>query len=134
MTEFFYHGGHPGLRVGDWLAGGHTRQVLNGCAICEARTAGSTSIDPPTQHPDRLYITANRLYAKYYASLYGRGDLYRVFPISGLAKSTEDPIPTWTVDVAEVVNVYDRAVLLSWSERRRLAREWELADREAANA
>lgn len=125
----FWHGGIPGLRSGDEIAGGHSRRILDGCPICEARAVGGpTTIDPPTARPDHVYITTNRLYAKHYASLYGRGDLYRVEPLGDPAPSVEDSIPTWTVPSAQVVSVYDRAVLLTMTERRRLFREWGIAD------
>ena len=40
-----------------------------------------------------MYATTDRLYAKHYASLWGRGDLYRVEPVGELLESTEDLIP-----------------------------------------
>jgi hypothetical protein len=128
----YWHGGIPGLRVGDLIEPGHERATKDGCPICEARKAGAAAIDPPSAHADRIYITTDRLYAKHYASLYGRGDLYRVEPISDLLRSTEDSYETYAVTSARVVAVYDRAVLLTNSERRRLFREWGQADRAAA--
>ena len=124
-----WHGGIPGLKPGELIQPGSNRPVVPGCAHCEANARGeATSISPLTKHQDRIYITTNRLYAKHYASLYGRGDLYRVEPVGELVRSDEDSIETYTVAAARVVSVYDRAVQLSWSERRRLFREWDKAD------
>lgn len=78
-----------------------------------------------------VYLTTNRLYARYYASLWGRGDLYRVEPIGALIASTEDTVETWMAPEARVLAATDRAVLLTWTERRRLFREWGAADEAA---
>ena len=134
MSVRYWHGGIPGLRVGELIEPGHERAIKDGCPICEARKAGTAAIDAPSAHADRIYITTDRLYAKHYASLYGRGDLYRVEPIGDLLRSTEDSYETYAVTAARVVSVYDRAVLLTWSERRRLYREWGQADLDHAAA
>ena len=140
MSVRYWHGGMPGLRVGDLIEPGLERATRDDCPICDARrvgaslAAGNAIIDAPSAHRDRIYITTDRLYAKHYASLYGRGDLYRVEPISDLLRSTEDSYETYAVTAARVVSVYDRAVLLTWSERRRLYREWGQADLDHAAA
>jgi hypothetical protein len=131
-----WHGGVPGLRAGDVLTGGNSRRLIEGCAICEARSAGQTAnvagnpIDPPSARPDRLYVTTDRDYARHYASLYGRGDLYRVEPVDvgDLEPSAEDHFPTWTTAAARVLAVYDRAVRLTPGQRRALWRAWTVAD------
>ena len=136
-----WHGGLPGLRVGDVLTGGNVRPVHAGCAFCAARAAGAaivapdgSAIDAPSAEPDRIYVTTSREYARFYASMYGRGDLYRVDPVdpSDLRVSPEDHFPSWTTQAARVVAVYDRAVQLTWTQRRSLLRAWELADEVAA--
>ena len=76
-------------------------------------------------------MTSRRLYAKHHASLWGRGDLYRVEPVGDVEPSAEDTIETVVCAAARVVAVYDRAVLLSMTERRRLWREWGEADNRA---
>ena len=130
MTTALYHGGIPGLRPGDLIEPGHRRAALDGCPWCEARAQGDAyhGIDGPSQHQDGVYLTPIRLYAKHYASLYGRGDLYRVEPIGELVASTEDTMPTVIAPAARVLSVYERAVLLTDTERRRLWREWSAAD------
>jgi len=131
-----WHGGIPGLKIGDILIGGHERNTLDGCPMCEARKSGAAllGLDPPSEHPNKVYITNEREYARFHASLYGRGDLYVVEPIGETVPSTEDNIPTLLVDEARIVGVYDRAVLLSWTQRRRLMRIWEHDDGAAALA
>lgn len=128
--ERLWHGGIPGLRVGDIIKPGHGRRVHEGCPWCMAREEGKAhlGIDGPSRHPDRVYATTHRLYAKHYASLWGRGDLYRVEPVGDLEPSTEDSIEAYTAPAFRVIAVYERAVLLSMTERRRLFREWAAAD------
>lgn len=126
----YFHGGVPGLKPGD-LIEPHEPNVVDGCAICQARATGQTvfvdgePIDPPTGRPDRVYITTDKEYARHYASKFPRGDLYVVEPAGELEPSTEDPFPTWCAPAAVVRSVYERAVLLTWGERRRLQRRWQ---------
>lgn len=134
MTDVrYYHGGIPGLREGDVLEGGNSRPVHDGCAICQLRAAGvEGTIDPVTKHQDRVYITTDKEYARFYASLYGRGDLYLVRPIGDLVESEEDHFSTWHVEAAEVLRIYDRYVLLTRKQRRRMYKRWIQADTEHA--
>ncbi|MBF6416924.1 hypothetical protein [Nocardia cyriacigeorgica] len=133
MSLRLFHGGIPGLRPGDLIEPGHERNPHPGCPWCEARAKGEAhhGIDGPSQHPDRVYATTSRIYALHYASLYGRGDLYRVNPVGELERSTEDTIETWTAPAFQVAAVLDRAVLLTPTQRRRLFREWTAADHAA---
>ncbi|KPI33362.1 hypothetical protein OV450_1450 [Actinobacteria bacterium OV450] len=127
-----FHGGAPGLNVGDLIKPGHTRTV-DGCPTCAARARGEHhvvpglgSIDPPTGRPDRVYITADREYGRFYASMAWFGDLYVVAPepADDVEPSTEDYFPTWSAPAARVLSVYARAVQLTMPERRRLYRRW----------
>ncbi len=130
MTTY-WHGGVPDLRPGDVIRPGHERRYVDGCPWCEAHKPGSgmpAVIDGPPVHPDMVYITTVREYARYYASLYGRGDLYRVEPVGDVQRSAEDTVETWMAPAARVVSVFDRAVQLTWSQRRRLMRMWKTAD------
>lgn len=134
-----WHGGAPGLRVGDLIRPCEDRRHHDGCPWCEARAREAEGgdrpdLDPLALHRDRVYLTTDREYAPHYASLYGRGDLYRVDPIGEPIRSTEDTIPTWHAEAARVIAVYDRAVLLTWSQRRALYRRWTAADEAAAKA
>lgn len=133
-----WHGGVPGLRPGDLLIPGQERRHHDGCPYCEARQAQAAGSDMPTldplsHRPDRVYLTSVREYARFYASLYGRGDLYRVEPLDSaeIEPSAEDHFPAWTAPAARVLAVYDRAVLLTWAQRRRLLRDWTEADARA---
>lgn len=134
MTGPLFHGGVPGLRVGDLVEPGHERNLHEGCPWCEARAKGETGpggIDSPSYRPDRVYATTSRLYARYHASLWGRGDLYRVEPLDALEPSAEDSIESYTAPALQVAAVLDRAVRLTGSERRRLYRQWTAADKAA---
>lgn len=128
-----YHGGVAGLRVGDTITPqvGQRRHVA-GCPTCDARqgnaTGTGTAIDPAPHRPDRVYLTPDRAYARYYASLTGRGDLYVVEPLGDLEPSAEDTLPTATAPAARIVAVYDRAVRLTDGQRRALLRRWIEAD------
>lgn len=123
-----FHGGVPGLRLGDRLTGGHERRMHDGCAWCVARANGTAEHDPASHHPDRVYVSTDREYARFYASLYGYGDLYRVEPIGELVPSDEDGFPSWTAESVRVVGVVARAVRLTDGERRRLLRRWTALD------
>lgn len=132
MNARYWHGGVSGLRVGDILTGGHARKKHEGCPFCEARERGQTiaGIDPPSAK-QAVYVTTDREYAMFYASMWGFGDLYCVEPIGELTSSDEDHFPSWTCASARVVSVYKRAILLTMTQRRRLMRRWEQADLEA---
>lgn len=123
MTTY-YHGGMPGLRVGQTLVPSPPN-FLDDCPICQAKKAGiNIGIDPPTAHPDRIYITTDRDYGRFYASKFPRGALYVVEPVGELEPSTEDYFPTWKVAEAKVRAVYDRYVQLTMTQRRSLQRRW----------
>lgn len=131
-----WHGGVPDLRPGDQIRPGQSRPAHPGCPWCEARErgeAGPGGIDPLAFRTDRVYLTPIREYARHYASLYGRGDLYRVEPDGEVERSTEDTIETWLAPAAIVTAVVERAVLLTMSQRRRLGRIWREADTQAAS-
>lgn len=123
-----FHGGVPGLRAGDLIEPGHERKVHDGCAWCAARAELPPGKDGLPLRAGAVYLTPERLYALHYASLYGRGDLYRVEPVGELQRSTEDTVETWTAPAARVIVAVDRAVQLTPSERRRLYRLWGKAD------
>ena len=124
-----FHGGVPGLQPGQLIEPGHDRRHHDGCPWCEARAQGGAhqGIDPLAL-PGRVYATSHRLYARHYASLWGRGTLYRVTGIGDGQRSTEDTIESWHFPALRVEAVLDRAVLLTMSERRRLFKEWGDAD------
>ena len=134
----FFHGGVPGLRKGDLLQGGHERRIHDGCPYCAARSdkAGniispnvtSSMIDPPSAQPHRVYVTTDRGYARHYASLWGRGDLYRVELLGAVELSEEDSFETYIADGARITSVLERAVLLTNSQRRVLYQRWGAAD------
>lgn len=126
----FWHGGVPGLQRGELIEPGHARQHHEGCAWCEARAAGGAylGMDGPSRHPEHVYATTDRLYARFHASLWGYGDLYHVRPVGPTWRSDEDSIESYRAQAWEVVAVVDRAVRLTMSERRRLWKLWGDAD------
>lgn len=130
----YYHGGYPDLRPGQLITP-HAPNIVDDCPICAAKAAGQQPevpglgiVDPLTARPNRIYITTDRDYARFYASKYPRGDLYTVEPVGDLEPSTEDHFPTWTVTAAKVRHVYDRYVQLTPGQRRSLLRRWTAAD------
>ncbi|MCI3271425.1 hypothetical protein [Streptomyces cylindrosporus] len=139
MTRYF-HGGIPDLKPGDLITP-HAPNVVDGCAICAAKAAGQQPVveglgvvDPLTERTDRVYVTSDREYARFYASKYPLGDLYVIQPVGELEPSMEDHFPSWTVLAARVVSVYDRAVRLTPHRRRTLLRRWQIADLKHARA
>lgn len=131
-TGPLYHGGVPGLSAGDLLEPGHSRDHNHpGCQWCEARANGGTlgglGGDGPSER-HAVYVTTDRAYARFHASLFGHGDLYEVEPVGELVHSDEDPVPSWTCQAARVVLVVQRAVLLTM--RQRWDHYWDWAKRE----
>ncbi|MEU1273046.1 hypothetical protein [Streptomyces sp. NPDC005799] len=130
----YFHGGIPGLKPGGLITP-HEPNYVDGCPTCDAKKQGVQPVveglgvvDPLTERPDRVYITTDREYARFYASKYPLGDLYVVEPVGGIEASTEDHFPTWTTPAARVVSVYDRAVRLTPHRRRTLLNRWAVAD------
>lgn len=128
----WWHGGVPGLRVGDILLPGNERRTHEGCEWCEARKKGQAyfGMDPPSARR-AVYITHDKEYARFYASLYGYGDLYIVEPNGQAILSEEDHIEAWSADSARILAVYQRAVRLTMTQRRALQRKWKVADERA---
>jgi hypothetical protein len=94
-----FHGGVPGLRPGDLVEPGHDRRVHAGCPFCEAREAQKAGAPGPELDPIGVPI-----------------------------RSTEDTIESWHAPALRVTAVLDRAVLMTWGQRRALSREWTAAD------
>jgi hypothetical protein len=127
----YYHGGVPGLAIGDLLEPGHSRDHRHpGCPWCAAHERGDAHLgaDGPSRRPGRVYMTEDREYARYHASLYGRGDLYMVEPVGELEPSDEDSFPTAVAPAARVLAVLARGVLLSMPQRRRIAERWAMRE------
>jgi hypothetical protein len=121
-----WHGGTPGLRRGDLITDdeGRTSHLIDGCPVCEARKAG-TPLDGDDLDPGRVYVTSDREYARLYAAGFPRGDLYVVRPVGEMVPTGDsDAAPSWAVDAAEVLAVYDRCVTLTPAQLRRAARRW----------
>jgi hypothetical protein len=128
MTEpAYWHGGAPGLRVGDVIkprSVDETAPLLDGCPVCEARKAGQ-QLDEDDNDPGLVYVTTDRDYARIYAAGYPRGALYRVEPIGALVdRSENDPVPSWGCAAAQVLSIYDPVVILTTKRIRQLMRRF----------
>lgn len=128
MTGVLYHGGAPGLKPGDIIDGGHSRDDLHDdCPICRRRREQGAELPSPagTAHPDMAYCTTSRLYARLYASVYGRGDVYQVEPLGPLTPTTDegDPEGSYRCPRLRVKRITDVHVTLTPKERRRIARQ-----------
>ena len=73
-----YHGGVPDLKPGDIIEPGHSRDNYDDCPICRARREKGASAIEGTGHPEQVYCSRYRDYAAFYASMYGKGDVYQV--------------------------------------------------------
>lgn len=134
MSASLYHGGVPGLGPGSVLKPGHSRDDNHpGCLVCEQRRRGVSSIDPASARQDRVYVTEDKEYARFHASLYGAGDLYVVEALGALERSAEDRFPSWTCEGALVLDVLARGVLLTPTKRKRLFLRWAELDGVSAN-
>ncbi len=120
----YWHGGAPGLKPGDLIEPtASDRHLVDGCPICEARRRGQQLASDPND-PTRVYVTTERDYAKIFAAGYPRGALYRVEPIGDMAPTADDPAPSWAVERARVISVYDPLVNLTPARVASLARRW----------
>lgn len=126
MTERYWHGGAPGLKPGDLITPrpqNDTGHLVDGCPTCEARKAGA-QLATDDNNPDWVYVTTSREYARLYAAGYPRGTLYQVEPIGEMHDRTgeHDPEPSWGVESARVLVVYDPVVVPTASQWRRWSR------------
>ena len=122
-----WHGGAPGLRVGDLIeprAKDDQRHLVDGCPTCEAMK--SHERPEGLAKADRVYVTTDREYARIYAAGYPRGGLYRVDPVGDMEETTgiDDPAPSWAVPAACVVAVYDAVVVWTPKDTRRAMRRF----------
>ena len=110
-----WHGGVPGLRAGDLITApltDRTEHLIDGCPVCEARRAGKP-MSGDDADPARVYVTTDREYARLYAAGWPRGDLYRVEAVGEMVPTGDaDAAPSWAVESARVIAVYDRCVTL----------------------
>lgn len=125
--SILYHGGVPGLKPGDLIQPGHSRDdIHDDCPICRQRRELGEDAPEGTRHPENVYCTTDRLYAKLYASMVGQGDVYQVEPVGPLTPSTDegDPEGCYRCPALRVKRIVDVRVTLTMKERRRLARRY----------
>ena len=108
MTSYF-HGGVPGLQIGDRLlppdTSGTTRTVSEHAAqLCAGEHA---------TRRDLVYVTTERQVARAYAAFYPDGALYRVIPCGPVVADPDHRVPgiSWHCPLAIVQQVIDPAVL-----------------------
>lgn len=114
-----YHGGVPDLKPGDTIEPGHSRDNYDDCPICRARREKGASAIEGTDHAEQVYCTRYRDYAAFYASMYGKGDVYQVRPIGDLIESDEDFDGCYRYDRLVVVRAVERHVTLTAKRRRK---------------
>lgn len=118
--DALYHGGAPGFAKGQLIMP-HETKHLDGCPVCQARADENHA-------PDRVFASPERLYAKHFASKWGRGTLYQVEPVGEALLSEADSIPSIQAPAMRVLRVIQRGVVLTQAERRALYRLWAAAD------
>lgn len=128
MSLRLYHGGVPGLRIGELIEprpGGDERHLIDGCPTCEARRRGEQLADDDND-ASLVYVTLDREYARIFAAGYPKGALYVVQPIGDLVdRSAHDAAPSWGCPAAQVLSVYDPLVVLSAKQIRCLQRRYQ---------
>ncbi len=129
MSTRYWHGGASGLRPGDVISprgSNDLDHLVDGCTVCEARRAGQ-QLANDDNNPAWVYVTTHREYARIYAAGYPRGALYVVDPLGEMHDRTgeHDPVPSWGVERARVLSVYDAVVIPSRGQMRRWLRAVE---------
>jgi hypothetical protein len=123
----YYHGGAPGLRIGDVIEprpAGDEGHLVDGCPTCEARRRGEP-LPEDDNIAELVYVTTDRDYARIYAAGYPRGALYRVEPLGDLVdRSEHDPAPSWGCGSARVLAVLDPLVIMAPKRVRFLMRRY----------
>ena len=109
MSARYWHGGMPGLKVGD--------RILPPCESgTERRLIDSLPYAPPDDvaRDDVVYLSTDRNVAKGYAAYYPDGALYEVRPVGELEPDPDCNVEglSWRAPAAEVVSVVDPVVLL----------------------
>lgn len=111
----YWHGGVPGLTVGDRLL----PPIAHGGSLGPTNDAirGQFGPDEYPSDPGLVYVTGNRLLAASYASQYPAGDVYEVRPDVPLSADPDNEAGlSFTCSAATVVGVCERAV--RWSQTR----------------
>jgi hypothetical protein len=134
----FFHGGAPGLKVGDILSprpADDQRHLVDGCGICEARRRGAPSDYDRDHNFAAVYVTTDRQVARFFANGYPHGGVYRVEPLGELTTDPEQP--PWAIDEpvsfavpqARVLAVLDPLVRVTAKEARRMMRRLGVTER-----
>lgn len=114
----FFHGGVPGLKVGDYVLPPDKTGTTRTLSQYAAELGGPAD----TLRTDLVYLTTERQVAKAYAAFYPDGALYQVLPESPVDRDPDCYTPglSWHCPAAVVVVVVDPVVLF----RTRTPERW----------
>lgn len=118
-----YHGGVPDLKPGDIIEPGHSRDNYDDCPICRARREKGADAIEGTGHPEQVYCTIYRGCAAFYASMYGKGDVYQVRPVGELEDSIDEDFDgCYRCNRLQIVRTVEKHVVLTPKRRRKIIR------------
>ena len=105
----FFHGGFPGLKVGDLLLPPDRTGTEHRLSATTASLGGPAH----ATRTDVVYLTTERQVARAYAAFYPDGALYQVLPQSPVDPDPDclQPDLSWHCPAAVVVAVVDPVVL-----------------------
>ncbi len=111
----FFHGGHPGLDVGDWIE----CPDVTGTDHRLSRYVGPE--EPFGNRTDVVYVTTNPEHARVFAAVYPDGAVYRVKPEGEMSEDPDNPggesLMARRAQVVEVVRervVFAHRTIDSW--------------------
>lgn len=105
----YFHGGFPGLKVGDLVL----PPDRSGTEHRLSETAAEIGAPALITRTDVVYVATGRDVARAFAAFYPDGALYRVDPVGALETDPDCGVPglSWMCPAAEVLAVVDPAVL-----------------------
>jgi protein gp37 len=104
----YYHGGIPGLKIGDTLL---PPNVTGKPTLL--KYAQEIAPDGP-QRDDRVYLTTDKESASIFAYCYPKGDVYRAIPTLPLEDDPDCLEPELSYQTPKAVVVQDKTPLLDW--------------------
>jgi len=105
----YFHGGVPGLQVGDRILPPN----ISGTTRTLSEHAAQLGADSYATRRDLVYVTTERQIARAYAAFYPDGALYRVIAVSPVDPDPDHSIPgiSWQCPEAIITQVIDPVVL-----------------------
>lgn len=120
MTKFYY-GGQPNLQPGDIVEPAHLVETHEACTECDELEDGLRSGEI-VWGSQVIFFSEERLYAKFYSTLYGRGWLYLVEPVGEYESSKLDRMQSCTTGHLRIVRIVEKSVILKPNEMRQIRR------------